>query len=83
MLDPYEHPDADALMADVERVLDPIRGLVDRVRRDGGDLVYVNDTTATGTPLGGAGLGDEQPVERIAVMKLRRVRIGRCMHTAC
>jgi nicotinamidase-related amidase len=43
MLNPYEHPDADALMADVERVLDPIRGLVDRVRRDGADLVYVND----------------------------------------
>ncbi len=43
MLNPYEHPDADALMAGVERVLDPIHGLIGRVRREGADLIYVND----------------------------------------
>jgi len=39
MLNPYEHPDADALMAGVERMLDPIHGLIGRARREGADLI--------------------------------------------
>jgi len=43
MLNAYEHPDADALVGDVERVVAPILELLDRGRREGADLVYVND----------------------------------------
>ncbi len=30
-------------MAGVERMLDPIHGLIGRARREGADLIYVND----------------------------------------
>jgi nicotinamidase-related amidase len=43
MLNSYEHADADALVADVERVVDPIHELVGRARHEGADVVYVND----------------------------------------
>lgn len=44
MLNSYEHPDAELLTPNVEKIIEPLADLVRRVReRDDVDLVYVND----------------------------------------
>jgi nicotinamidase-related amidase len=44
MMNSYGHPDAELLIPNVERIIDPITDLVRRARDgDGVDLVYVND----------------------------------------
>ncbi|SEG40456.1 Nicotinamidase-related amidase [Thermomonospora echinospora] len=44
MLNPYEHEDADALADSVEKIVEPLRGLIERAReRDDVRLLYVND----------------------------------------
>jgi nicotinamidase-related amidase len=43
MLNPYDHEDAELLTANVEGVLEPIAGLVERARREGAEVIYVND----------------------------------------
>jgi nicotinamidase-related amidase len=43
MLNTYEHEDADALTRGVEKVVEPLSGLIARAREDGVELIYVND----------------------------------------
>jgi len=44
MMNTYQHPDAEELIPNVEKIMDPLADLVRRARRaDGVDLVYVND----------------------------------------
>jgi nicotinamidase-related amidase len=43
MLNPYEHEDAEPLMASVQRVLPQLRGLIDSARSRDIEIVYVND----------------------------------------
>jgi nicotinamidase-related amidase len=43
MLNPYDHEDAELLTANVEGVLESIAGLVERARREGAEVIYVND----------------------------------------
>jgi nicotinamidase-related amidase len=43
MLNPYEHKDADPLMASVQRMLDNLRELIAAGREEGLRTVYVND----------------------------------------
>jgi nicotinamidase-related amidase len=43
MLNPYDHEDADLLTANVESVVEPIAGLVERARREDAEVIYVND----------------------------------------
>ncbi|HEV3375822.1 MAG TPA: isochorismatase family cysteine hydrolase [Thermoleophilaceae bacterium] len=43
MLNPYDHEDAELLTANVEGVVEPIAGLVERARSEGADVIYVND----------------------------------------
>ncbi|MFI0353950.1 cysteine hydrolase family protein [Actinomadura sp. 9N407] len=44
MLNPYEHQDADVLAESVEKMVEPLRGLIARAReRDDVRLLYVND----------------------------------------
>jgi nicotinamidase-related amidase len=44
MLNTYQHEDADVLIGNVEDIVDPLAGLISRVRdRDDVDLIYVND----------------------------------------
>jgi nicotinamidase-related amidase len=44
MLNSYQHPDAEQLMPNVEKIIDPLADLVRRAREsDDVDLVYVND----------------------------------------
>jgi nicotinamidase-related amidase len=43
MLNPYDHEDADRLVESVERVVEPIAGLVERASDSGAELIYVND----------------------------------------
>jgi nicotinamidase-related amidase len=43
MLNPYDHEDADRLVASVEGVIEPIAGLVERAAEQGGEIIYVND----------------------------------------
>jgi nicotinamidase-related amidase len=44
MINPYDHEDADLLMASVEEIIDPLRDLLQRAReREGVRLLYVND----------------------------------------
>jgi nicotinamidase-related amidase len=44
MMNSYQHADAKVLVANVEKIIDPVAELVRRAReRDGVDLVYVND----------------------------------------
>ncbi len=44
MMNSYQHPDAEQLIPNVEKIIDPVADLVRRARqRDGVDLVYVND----------------------------------------
>lgn len=44
MMNTYQHPDAEDLIPNVEKIIEPLAGLVRRARDDGGaDLIYVND----------------------------------------
>ncbi|WP_439680840.1 isochorismatase family cysteine hydrolase [Embleya sp. MST-111070] len=43
MINTYEHEDADVLAPSVRRVLPVLRLLLDRARRDGADVIYVNE----------------------------------------
>jgi nicotinamidase-related amidase len=44
MMNTYQHPDAEELIPNVEKIIDPLADLVRRARKsDGVDLVYVND----------------------------------------
>src|ERR1700710_2315988 len=44
MLNPYDHEDAELLIAGVEKVADPLASLISRAhQRDDVDLIYVND----------------------------------------
>jgi nicotinamidase-related amidase len=43
MLNAYEHDDADRLVESVERVVEPIAGLVGRAAEQGVEIIYVND----------------------------------------
>jgi nicotinamidase-related amidase len=43
MLNPYEHEDAEPLMASVQRILTPLQGLIAQARERGVAIVYVND----------------------------------------
>jgi nicotinamidase-related amidase len=43
MLNTYDHEDAEQLTRNVESVVEPIAGLVERAKDDGADVIYVND----------------------------------------
>jgi nicotinamidase-related amidase len=44
MMNTYQHPDAEALIPNVEKIIDPLADLIRRAREsDDVDLVYVND----------------------------------------
>lgn len=43
MLNSYEHDDAEQLTESVEKVVEPLSELVARARREGVELIYVND----------------------------------------
>ncbi|QBC84665.1 cysteine hydrolase family protein [Mycobacterium avium] len=44
MMNLYQHPDAENLIPNVEKIIEPLTGLVRRARESAGvDLVYVND----------------------------------------
>ena len=44
MMNTYRHPDAEKLTPNVEKIVDPLAGLISRVRRrDDVELIYVND----------------------------------------
>ncbi|SOD62929.1 Nicotinamidase-related amidase [Streptomyces zhaozhouensis] len=43
MINTYDHPDAEPLMASVRRALPAMVGLIDRARRAGVPVLYVND----------------------------------------
>ena len=43
MLNPYDHDDADRLTPSVERVVEPMQGLITRAREEGVQLLWVND----------------------------------------
>ena len=44
MMNTYQHPDAEQLIPNVEKIIDPLAELLRRAREaDGVDLVYVND----------------------------------------
>jgi nicotinamidase-related amidase len=43
MLNTYEHEDAEALTSGVERMVEPLSGLIARARDEDVELIYVND----------------------------------------
>jgi nicotinamidase-related amidase len=44
MMNTYQHPDAEELIPNVEKIIDPLADLLRRAREaDGVDLVYIND----------------------------------------
>ena len=44
MMNTYDHPDAERLAENVEKIIDPLAGLISEAhRRDDVDLIYVND----------------------------------------
>jgi nicotinamidase-related amidase len=43
MINTYDHPDAEPLMASVRKALPRVRQLIERARSAGTDVVYVND----------------------------------------
>jgi nicotinamidase-related amidase len=65
MLNPYDHEDAEALVPNVERVIEPMAELIDRGRCEGVDLVWVNDNygdwSASGKDLVDSALNGERP----------------------
>jgi nicotinamidase-related amidase len=66
MMNTYDHPDADKLIPHVERIIDPLSGLVDTAHeRDDVQLVYVNDNygdfTAEFSDIVNSALDGERP----------------------
>ena len=66
MLNSYEHPDAELLTPNVEKIVEPLADLIRRVRqRDDVDLVYVNDNygdfTAEFSDIVDSALGGARP----------------------
>ncbi|MCV7092042.1 cysteine hydrolase family protein [Mycobacterium interjectum] len=66
MMNTYQHPDAEELIPNVEKIMDPIADLVRHARRaDGVDLVYVNDNygdfTAQFSDIVGSALNGARP----------------------
>ncbi|MEA2330992.1 MAG: hypothetical protein QOH58_1130 [Thermoleophilaceae bacterium] len=43
MLNTYDHDDADRLAQSVEQIIEPLAALVERGRREGAEIIYVND----------------------------------------
>lgn len=66
MMNTYEHPDAEELIPNVEKIMDPLADLIRRARdKDGVDLVYVNDNygnfTAQFSDIVGSALNGARP----------------------
>jgi nicotinamidase-related amidase len=66
MMNTYQHPDAEDLIPNVEKIMDPLAELVRRARdADGVDLVYVNDNygdfTAQFSDIVGSALDGARP----------------------
>ncbi|OBI52351.1 cysteine hydrolase family protein [Mycobacterium sp. E787] len=66
MMNTYQHPDAEELIPNVEKIMDPLADLVRRARQaDGVDLVYVNDNygdfTAQFSDIVGSALDGARP----------------------
>src|SRR4051794_20626905 len=65
MLNTYEHQDASALIASVERIVDPITRLISRAARERAELIYVNDNyghwNSSARDLADAALGGRRP----------------------
>ena len=66
MMNTYEHPDAEQLIPNVEKIMDPLADLVRRARAaDGVDLIYVNDNygdfTAQFSDIVGSALNGARP----------------------
>jgi nicotinamidase-related amidase len=66
MMNTYQHPDAEELIPNVEKIMDPLADLVRRARQaDGVDLVYVNDNygdfTAQFSDIVGSALNGARP----------------------
>jgi nicotinamidase-related amidase len=66
MMNTYQHPDAEELIPNVEKIIDPLADLVRRAREaDGVDLVYVNDNygdfTAQFSDIVGSALDGARP----------------------
>lgn len=88
MMNTYEHEDADALVPNVENIVDPLADLISRARdREDVDLVYVNDNygdfTADFDDVVKAALDGERPdlVSPIAPDK-DRLRVTKVRHSA-
>lgn len=66
MMNTYQHPDAEELIPNVEKIMDPLADLIRRARQaDGVDLVYVNDNygdfTAQFSDIVGSALDGARP----------------------
>jgi nicotinamidase-related amidase len=66
MMNTYQHPDAEDLIPNVEKIMDPLAGLIRRARdADGVDVVYVNDNygdfTAEFSDIVGSALDGARP----------------------
>lgn len=65
MLNPYDHEDAEALAAQAESRIEPIRGLIEKTRELGLELIYVNDNyddfTATSKDIGNNASNGRRP----------------------
>ncbi|OBA68882.1 isochorismatase [Mycobacterium sp. 1554424.7] len=66
MMNTYQHPDAEDLIPNVEKIMDPLADLIRRARAtDGVDLVYVNDNygdfTAQFSDIVGSALDGARP----------------------
>lgn len=48
MINTYDHQDAESLIPAVESVLPNVTGLLDRARRQGVPVIYVNDNFGSG-----------------------------------
>jgi nicotinamidase-related amidase len=88
MMNTYEHEDADVLAASVAKIVDPLAGLISRVRdRDDVDVIYVNDNygdfTADFDDLVRAALDGERPdlVRPVAPDK-KSMRVVKVRHSA-
>ena len=65
MLNPYDHEDSERLVANVERVVQPMGELIERARGEGVDLVWINDNygdwSASGQDLVESALSGARP----------------------
>lgn len=66
MMNTYQHPDAEDLIPNVEKIMDPLADLIRRAREaDGVDLIYVNDNygdfTAQFSDIVGSALDGARP----------------------